>query len=193
MNKGILIGVGVVVAVAVLAGAAFVGAQMLGVQPKVASPGGDRVMKIQGGGGPDKTFNLDFIPAKELPATPADESGIFVRRQDDSIFIGTGEIRVQVQRDESGKMESSSSHDGPEIEVVIPHDAKIYQDVTLSQYEGDPPEGQRFQQVLEAGTLDGIGEHSTVTVWGNKSGNRITASTVVYSQPAFMIKRGASQ
>lgn len=191
MNKGILIGVGVVAAVVILAGAAFVGARML-AQPPVAGPdgGGNFVSIDDGNGGGKKTFSLDFTPAKELPQTPADEQGIFVRRQDSSVFIGTGNVRMQVQQDPSGKAEASSSHDGPDIEVVIPHDAKIYKDVTLNQYNGDPPSGQKLQQVLEVGSLDEIGQNSSVTVWGSKSGNRITANIVVYSQPAFLKKNG---
>lgn len=189
MNKRIFIGIGVIAAVVLLAGGAFVGARLLGQQTLPIPVGGDRVVSIDDGNGSGKkTFSLDFIPAPELPQTPADERGIFVRRQDSSVFIGTGNVRMQVQKDASGQVNASASHDGPDVEIVIPHDAKIYKDVTLSQYNGDPPSGQRLQQVLETGALDEIGEDSTLTVWGTKTGDRINASIVVYSQPAFLSK-----
>lgn len=194
MRKPIVFVILGIALVAVLAGAAFVGAQMLAPKVKAGSSGDGNMMMINdGGGGAPKTFNLDFIPAKELPQTPSDESGIFVRRQDSSVFIGTGDVRMEVKKAPGGSVQASSNHTGPEVEVVTTRDTKIFQDVTLQQYQGDPPQDVRFQQVLEPGSLDGIGENSQVTVWGQKSGNRLTAEYLIYSQPAFMTRPGGNQ
>jgi hypothetical protein len=134
-------------------------------------------------------INLDDIqPAKELPQVPADVRGLFDHRQDNSIFIGTGKVTVGVERDQSGKVETSSHHDGPVVEVVVTAQTKIFKDVTMGQFDGPPPEGQKIQQVLESGSSDEIGQASLITVWGKKTGDRFIAEIVVYSPPGFTTK-----
>ena len=188
MKKKILITGGIVMLVALLAGAAFVGGRLLTGQ---GLPGGWSIGSfLKGGGG--QRVNIDFsdiLPAKELPQTPADIGGIFDHRQDNSFFIGTGEVRMEVRKDASGNVETSSSHDGATVEVVVTSQTKIYQDVTMLQFEGPPPEGQKIQQVLESGSLDEIGENSMITVWGRKTGDRFIADFLVFSPPAFKMMK----
>jgi hypothetical protein len=130
----------------------------------------------------------DIIPAKELPQTPADVKGLFDHRQDNSIFIGTGKVTIDVSRDPSGHVETSSDHDGPVVEIVVTSQTKMYKDVTMRQFDGPPPEGQKIQQVLEPGSSSEIGQASMITVWGKKTGDRFIAEIVVYSPPGFRTK-----
>lgn len=181
---------GIVALVLLLAGAAFVGGRLLNGQGlpglSLGEPGGPG-LTIGGPGG--KMVKLDIQPAKELPQTEADVQGIFGSRQNNSIFIGTGRVTMSVKKDaQSGKVETASDHDGPTVEVVITNQTTIYKDVTMNQFNGPPPDGQKIQQVLESGSLDDIGQSSMLTVWGRKTGDRFIAEIVVYSPPAFIVK-----
>ncbi len=189
MKKNILVIGGIVVLVVLLAGAAFVGGRLLNGQglPGLSGPGGPSL--FPGGGGQGVRIDLgDIQPAKELPQTSADVRGIFDHRQDKSIFVGTGQVMMSVKKDQSGNMETSSNHDGPTVEVVVSSQTTVYQDVTMKQFDGPPPEGQKIQQVVEPGSLDEVGQSSMITVWGRKTGDRIIADVLVYSPPAFITK-----
>ena len=188
-RRGILIGAGAVVLVILLAGAAFVGGRLLNGQglPGLSSGGpsmflggnGERSVRIKPG---------DIQPAKELPQTPADVRGLFDHRQDNSIFVGTGRVMINVQKDQSVNVKTSSNHDGPTVEVVVSPQTKFYQDVTMKQFNGPPPQGQKIQQVVEPGSLGDVGQSSIITVWGRKTGDRFIADVLVYSPPAFITK-----
>ncbi len=189
MKKRILITVSIIALVVILAGAAFIGGRLLNGQglPLISGGGNGPVLSLSGPGG-NQSFKLDIQPAKELPTTPADVRGLFDHRKDNSLFIGTGRVTMTVQKDQTGQMKTSSSHDGPTVEVVVTTQTIIYVDVTMKQFNGPPPAGQKIQQVLESGSLNDIGENSTLTVWGRKSGDRIIADVLVYSPAAFMVK-----
>ncbi len=190
MKKQILIIGGVVVLVLLLAGAAFVGAQLLsGLGLPVVGLGGGQKMMFSQGGKPGQTFQIQTIPAKELPQRPADARGLFDHRKDNSFFVGTGQVRMMVQKDQSGNVQTSASHDGPTIEVVVTPQTTVYRDVTMKQFNGQPPSGStKVQQVVEPGTLDEVGQNSTITAWGNKTGDRIIADVLVYTLPPVLNK-----
>jgi hypothetical protein len=188
--KRIWLIIGGIVLVALLATAAFVGGRLMNIQAQQPAGGGPVMITSKDGGGAQTTVKLDIEPAKELPATPSDVRGIFQRRADSSIFLGTGRVSVMAQKSQGGTISMTSSYDGPMVEVVTTHDTTIYRDVTMKQFNGPPPAGQKMQQVLEPGSLEEIGENSMVQVWGDKRGDRIMAQVLVYSLPAFMTKPG---
>jgi len=97
-------------------------------------------------------------------------------------------VTIGVRRDPSGKVETESDHDGPVVEIVVTSQTKLYKDVTMRQFDGPPPEGQKILQVLEPGSSSQIGEASIITVWGKKTGDRFIAEIVVYSPPGFSTK-----
>ncbi len=188
MKKTILI-LGGVVLILLLAGAAFVAARLLNGQGLPLVSSGGPLFSLGKGGENSVRINADDIqPAKELPQIPADVRGLFDRRQDNSLFIGTGRVTIGVKTDPSGKVETESNHDGPEVEVVVTSQTKIYKDVTMKQFNGPPPEGQKIQQVMEEGSLDEIGQASLITVWGKKTGDRFIAEVLVYTSPEFSTK-----
>jgi hypothetical protein len=183
MKKSILIAAGLIVLVAVLAAAAFVGAQLLAGQGLPGLSSGPLVLK-----GPDGSQQVriqpgDTQPAKELPQTPADVRGVFDHRKDNSLFVGTGVIISDVQKDQSGNVTSSSTYNGPIVEVVVTPQTMFYRDVTNRQFKGQPPSG-KIQQVVEPGSLDEVGKDSLVHAWGKKTGDRIIADVIVYSLPS---------
>ena len=181
--------VGGVILIILLAGAAFIGASLLNGQGLPLLSAGGPIFSLGKGGENSVRINADDIqPAKELPQIPADVRGLFDHRQDNSLFIGTGKVTIGVKRDQSGKVETESNHDGPVVEVVVTSQTKVYKDVTMKQFNGPPPQGQKIQQVVEDNSLDEAGQGSLITVWGKKTGDRFIAEILVYSLPAFITK-----
>jgi len=182
--------IGATILILLLAGAAFVAARLLSGQrlPGLSS-GGPQVFTDANGGQTVRIGPDDIQPANELPKTPADVRGVFDHHQDNSIFIGTGRVTVSVgTNDQTGEVETTSDHDGPTVEVVVTTQTTVYCDVTMNQFNGPPPEGQKIQQVLEPGSLDDIGQASMITVWGKKTGDRFIADLLVYTSPEFIKK-----
>jgi hypothetical protein len=178
-----VIGIGVVI---LLAAATFMAVKSF-VQPRNATgnDSGGPSLSLRGpGGGGEQTFKLDIKPARELPTTRADESGIFVERKDNSVFIGTGEVTLKAVAEPGQDPQVDSDFTGPKVEVVISSDTVIYKDTT--RLDPEDPEAE-VQQTVELSTIDEITEQSSIRVWGRKAGDRIIADVIVFSSP-FMIK-----
>jgi hypothetical protein len=177
--------IGGIVVVLVLAGATFVAARMLSApDAPVVGGGGELVQVVDGGSGPVQ-IGLRIEPAAELPQTPPETAGLFVRREDNSIFVGTGDIEVSVEVDGTGQRTTSADFSGPVLEVVVTRDTVIYRDTTKIP---DPSEGQSgeviVQQVIEAvESPEELGADQPTTeiqVWGSRSGDRIVAEVLIY-------------
>jgi hypothetical protein len=173
MNRSILIAGSAAIVVLLLAGAAFVGGQLLGDRNQVTGEGsGPRVIR----GGPGGTQSLEIVPAGDLPSAPADVRGLYVRREDNSLFVGTGEIMLNIRDGEV-----ISDYDGPEVEVVVTHDTAVFRDKT--QYGTDEAEDGKIQQVVKPGSVEEIGKPSLISVWGQERGSRLFAEVLVYKIP----------
>jgi hypothetical protein len=139
---------------------------------------------------------VNVIPAKELPTTQPTLMGPFVERKDKTIFIQSVSLKaggkgVVVSKGGGEVVAGSPSEDsGPKVEVVITNETTIYRDTTQP---GEPPstgETQTVQQTVEEATLDDLNSQSMVTVWGRKSGDRIIADILLYSNPIFFKRQG---
>lgn len=188
MKRTMLIAGGVVVLVALLAGAAFVGTQMLGSSQDTAADDGPsvRVMELVAdvGNGP-VSLKIRIEPAPELPDSPAAAAGVFVRRQDNSIFVGTGSIELDVEVDgATGEQKVNLGHSGPEIEVIVSRDTIVYRDETempTANPETMKSGEQTIQQVIRAvDSLEEIGQNTELQVWGTQRGDRVVADVIVY-------------
>jgi len=185
-NLILLIGIAVV-GLALLAGAAFVGGRLLMSRVKGDNPllSGPFSLIGRGGKGGAVTVKLDVEPAKELPATPPEATGIFLRREDRSVFIGTGKV-TGVAIGKEGKVSMAKmSHDGPVIEVVTTQDTLIYRNAT--PLPDSPSSQEKIQQVVEPGSLDDLDENTSLTLWGERRGDRIVAQVLLYTQPRFIM------
>ena len=136
-----------------------------------------------GSGGP--IGSVQIVPAQELPKTPPEEEGLFVGRQDNIILVETD------QAGGGGVFGSPIGiGGGPKVEVVITTETIIHHDTTQLPskrltIDNNPP----IQQTVEDGTLDDLNNsQSLVMVWGRKSGDRIIAEVLVYSNPAYLQK-----
>lgn len=176
--------------VLLLSAAAFVGMRMLNRQAALQNAGPDGIVAFGPGGGPGaggevqaQSMEINVIPAEELPQTQPDAVGLFVRRDDNSLFIGTGQTMISISSEGGG--EPSANYDGPVVEVVVTGDTLVYKEVTTPP-EGPPASGE-IQQEVEEGSIEEIGDSSAVLVWGRKVGDRIIADILVYSEPMIMM------
>jgi hypothetical protein len=128
---------------------------------------------------------ITILRAEELPETSPEEYGLFVERQDNIISVET---------DRPGGDGVAGSPvgmgGGLKIEVVVTTETLIYHDTTQPpsrRPSGDDP--RVLQQTVEEGTLDDLNiSQSLVMVWGRKSGDRIIAEVLVYSNPGYLQK-----
>jgi len=129
----------------------------------------------------------DITPAPELPSTKADITGSFVERKDNTIVVlavsfggGVGGVSGDSPLDENS---------GIKVEVVVTGETEIYKDAT----QFPPPvngEIHNVQQAAEPGTLEDLNPQTFITVWGRRSGNRIVAEVLFYSNPQSIKKPG---
>lgn len=160
--------------------AAFVAGRMLNGKVGIVNLGGP-------GGGRVSISLDDITPAPELPAIQADITGSFVERKDNAIIVqavsfgsGVGGIVGDSPMDEDS---------GIRVEVVVTTETKIYKDVT----QIPPPvngEIHNLQQAVEEGTLDDLNPQSFITAWGRRTGDRIVADVLFYSDPHSIKKPG---
>ena len=76
---------------------------------------------------------------------------------------------------------------GIRVEVVVTGATMIYKDVT----EIPPPvngEIHNLQQAADIGTLEDLNSDTFITVWGRRSGDRIIANVLFYSNPKMLKK-----
>lgn len=188
-NKKLIVILGVLVLL--VGGAAFVAGRMLNNQVNPLGLFG------LGGKGGAMSVMVNVIPAEELPKTQPDAMGQFVERKDKTIFVQSfsldaGGKGVAVARG-GGEVvvgPPSDNNNGPKVEVVITNETTIYRDTTQP---GEPPstgESQTIQQTVEEATLDDLSSQSMVMVWGRKSGDRIIADVLLYSNPVFFKRKG---
>ena len=191
-RRGVLLAAGGVGLAVVLGGAAYVAGNMLNA-PKGKTGGGAEIMVSSGSDGgkaTTKQFNKPKIKnAPEVPASEPEATGLYLRRQDNSLFIGTGEIQMMWQREANGKTTAKAKSNGPEVEVVINRDTAIYRDTTPITME-DMEQGRELQQAVEpVASLDdlvaNLNDTDTLQVWGTRNGDRIVAKTVVYRPPVL--------
>jgi hypothetical protein len=184
-----------VVLVLVLAAAAFLGGRYLQQGPSALGGGnGGIFLSSNGPGGPvSRSFSKnDIIPAPELPQAAADATGLFVRRQNNSFFIGTGKVTLQVKKqadNPNSTPQTGSSYDGPVVEVVVTNNTKIYRDDTFQNIK-DLPSASKIQQKVVSGSLDEIGQTSLINAWGKKTGGRLIADVLLYNNPILMTAPG---
>ncbi len=157
---------GLALLVIVLAAAAYVGGRLLNRGPAGAAAG--QTMMARGEGGVTRSFSL--LPAKELPQNTPDVRGVLVRRQDKSLFVGTGRLTRLSD-------EAPTAYDGPVLEVVVTHDTQIFCDDTARS--APDLQADKIQQVVKPCSLDDITPNIAIQVWGEKTGDRTVARIVV--------------
>ena len=196
MNRRmILIGTAVFIMI-VLAGGAYMAVRLLvpqsksepGVDTAVASGGGRVMQSISSqNGGPPVAVQTTILPAPELPDEPSAAFGILESREDNTLLIGTGNIdlEVDIEVDPETGQESTTlipTTDGPKLEVVLTPDTILYRDVTDLRLQPEQESGERalVQQLRQVDSADDITGNMELEVWGERRGDRIVATVLVY-------------
>lgn len=122
--------------------------------------------------------NIGLVKAAELPVSDPDIVGIFERREDKSIYVGSNMVNFAIFKEcEDCPARKVITYNGPIVEVVVTRNTTIYYDATSL---GDPVVDGKVQQVLEPGSLDDIGSEALVRAWGDRQGDRLVARVLVY-------------
>jgi hypothetical protein len=190
----------------IVAGVGLTGVTACGGAPQQQAPA-DQGPGGNGQGGPGR-FAIRLTPAMELPTNQADVEGFFVKRQDASLFVGTGQ-QGNPRRgngtpgtpgtprapgtpgtpDATRRAQFAGTpvpYTGPETEVLTDSSTKFYKDVTQMDFQNaQNGQAQSMQQVVQAArSLDELlGQATTggtLTVWGSKNGDKVQAAIVVY-------------
>lgn len=169
---------GAAVLVLVLAGGAFVAGRLV-VAGQERADGGAGKTKIVLGKGP--AIEAEFVPAEEHPGTDPDVAGAFAGRQDNSLFVNETEDGFVISKGDDGSFGVANAT-GRIHELVITAETEIYADVTLDSIDDSLVDG-KLHQKLRAGTIEEIGELSWVRAWGEKRGDRLVASVLLYTLP----------
>jgi hypothetical protein len=147
----IVVGIAVVL---LLAGAAFMAARLWSNQEQAVGFGN---LAVAGSGnakagqpvGMGKAIKIDMAAAPELPKTPETVNGVFVRREDNSFFVGTGNLKLSMTMEQNGGGVVNADYDGPVIEVVVTRDTLIYKDETPTFFSKADLGGEvEIQQVV---------------------------------------------
>lgn len=186
MRRKILWITGLILLVVVLGGGAYTAVHLLSAQNVPAdAPAGAMVFEdvMDDGSGSPVTVRTVVLPAAELPQRPPEASGILVRQEDNSYFVGTGNVSVSTNETD-GEVVTAVDHSGPEIEVVAGRDTQFYRDVTDVEIAFTESKEQTVQQELAAvEPPETMPDGSEFQVWGRQSGDRVIAEVIVYSEP----------
>jgi hypothetical protein len=120
----------------------------------------------------------DITPAPELPTTDPEVIGLFIDSKDNTIIVRAPSFDPGM----GGIVEDSSVdvHSAPKVEVIITGETIIYRETTEIS-EPLSIENETINQTVEESTLDGLNPPTIITVWGRRSGDRIIAEILLYS------------
>jgi hypothetical protein len=156
--------------------------------PGERASGNVNMLQTLGGSGDRQMIELKgakLLPAPGLPTNAPNVAGLFQQRDDQSLFIGTGEIEMRVMIPEKGaEPVAEAKANGPTVEVVVNRNTTIYKDTTDISMEARR-DGLEVQQTVELfDSLDQLMEEVSTTdelsVWGRQSGDRVIAEVIVY-------------
>ncbi len=187
MNKKLLGIVGIGLLLLILGAGAYTAVKLTAAQddPEEGLPTGAMVFEdvMDDGTGNPVTVKTVILPAEGLPERPSEAGGALVKQVDNSYFVGTGSISVNISVI-NGETTTAVDHSGPEVEVVTNHNTQFYRDVTKVSFTAAESKEQTLQQEIvlidQPETMPG---GATIQVWGEKRGDRVIAEIIVYSEP----------
>jgi hypothetical protein len=110
-----------------------------------------------------------------------DVAGAFVRRQDNSLFINETQDGFRLAQDDTGSV-SVINTTGQIHEVVVTGETGVYVDTTNENIDEALSDGKLYQK-LSAGSIEEIADLSYVRARGERRGDRLIASVLVYTRP----------
>ncbi|MBN1658323.1 MAG: hypothetical protein JXA93_07985 [Anaerolineae bacterium] len=179
MKRVVLIAASSVALVLVLAAGAFVGGRLLG-----AAAEGEEGRTVRVGTGNGQSVEAEWVRAEEYPDVEPDVAGAFARRYDNSLFVDETKGGFVLARNDDGSF-SVTNATGKIHEVVVTRDTSLYVDLTFTKIDAALSDGKLYQE-LRPGSIEEVGELSFVRAWGEKRGDRLIASVVVYTRPPVL-------
>ena len=129
---------------------------------------------------------VNFENPAEIPAGPIAVDGIFKSQAGDSIFVGSGNVEVEVEveqiEDQEPLMAVAAAHSGPELEVVLTADTQFYLELTPlpEPTRADIEAGEMtVVRTVQPSSAADLGENIMLQVWGPTDGDTITAEVVL--------------
>lgn len=184
MKRSVWLGIGLVVVLVILGAGVFTAVQLLTAQDEPEIPAGAQVFEdvYDDGSGNPVTVQTVILPAPELPTDGDSLGGVFLRQEDNRYFVGTGSTSVSIQV-ENGETSTAVDHSGPEIEVVVTGDTVFYEDITEVSFASSESKEQTLQQVVRpVAQPSELAQGSSLMVWGERRGDRMTAAVVVFTE-----------
>lgn len=182
-NLSIMVLIGLLVVL--VAAGAFTAVRLIAAQNGEGDlPAGAMVFEdvMDDGSGSPVTVKTVILPAAELPARPSAAAGVLVRQEDNSYFVGTGSVSVNISNI-NGEESTAVEHSGPEIEVVAGRDTQFYRDVTEVSFTAAESKEQTLQQeVIPVEQPETMPAGANIQAWGEKRGDRVSAEIIVYSE-----------
>jgi hypothetical protein len=117
--------------------------------------------------------NFQIQAAKELPTEPATLNGVVTGRNGNTLSV----------EQRGGFRAGGNNANTNLVDVVIDANTTLYHDTTQLNFNSQQPPSGTIQQTVEPGSADAISTNSRVTVWGTQSGNQLTATVLVYTDP----------
>jgi hypothetical protein len=132
-----------------------------------------------------EAFNIKLVAHEETPDDPPEMAGAVKRVDDNSIFVSTMNTTGAMSH-----MPGASVEEGPSVEVVVDRDTVILADVTALSFDwssitealqGDNvSELASADRVIEPGVLEDVEPNTMIWIWGERTGDRINATVVLY-------------
>jgi len=132
---------------------------------------------------------FQVIAAEGLPGTPFELVGGVLSQEGNSLFVQAKQMNEALGLIGGKGVDKKGGNDnvGPPTEVVMTHETEFFRDSTWDPYlSGEASKsnlGNEIQQEIVPGSADELGEGSTVTVWGERNGDRVVAEYILYSLP----------
>ena len=128
---------------------------------------------------------VTIVPAMELPITSPEVTGPFIERRDNAMIVESKSL--QAGGGGAPPAPGARREAVPLVEVLVTSQTVIYRETThLSEPLSE--ETKTIQQTVVETTLDDLNTESMIMVWGRRSGDRIIAEVLMYSQ-TVIIKR----
>jgi hypothetical protein len=159
MKRKIMVGIGVGLAILLLAGAAFIIPGLLSGNT-AGLPG---ILSSLGGGSKSGEVDVSLIPAPELPQGAPDQVGSVANVQDNSIFV-------------------TPRNGGQSFEVVVTKDTRIWQDENSDVRKSVASSSGGSLHVQEVVTPISVGQiapDDDILIWGEARGDRTIANAVL--------------
>ncbi len=168
MKRTGLVIVGIVLLIVVLGAAAYVGGRLVQQQSQAQADNSKQALTVK-----------MVTPAAGVPSTEPDVRGDALSHDGNSIVVCQSNPVMTINPD--GTINKNGSCDS-QVQVVIGHDTKFIHDVSALRNPAPAKQGGSYiiQQAIEPGSANDIGEGTAVRAWGQRSGNRLIAQTILY-------------